>query len=167
MNKTSAAYTIIVKSMRLIGNIVKPFERIITGLKRARLFGEIGIILDSDISADLDVKYPRNIFIGKKVKIGLNCQIGAASRVIIGNGVTISEGVTIETAGLNTRVNERQHTSKEIIIEEEAWIGTRAILLGGAKIGRGSIVSAGSVVKIVVPSGHIYSNGKLIEIKKE
>ena len=38
-----------------------------------------------------------------------------------------------------------------IHIGENAWIGARAILLGGARIGEGSIVGAGCVVDFTVP----------------
>ncbi|MBP8291359.1 MAG: hypothetical protein KAX65_01225 [Caldilineaceae bacterium] len=38
-----------------------------------------------------------------------------------------------------------------IYIGENAWIGARAIVLGGAHIGAGSIVGAGAVVDFLVP----------------
>ncbi|HUP79759.1 MAG TPA: DapH/DapD/GlmU-related protein, partial [Pirellula sp.] len=40
--------------------------------------------------------------------------------------------------------------SKPIFIGENAWIGMRAIILGGAHIGEGAIVGAGAVVDCVV-----------------
>jgi acetyltransferase-like isoleucine patch superfamily enzyme len=164
MNKTSIAYKLIIRFAQILYITLKPIYRVIDGLKRAKLFAEIGIHSESDISADLLVKYPKNISIGKNVRIGPNCQIGAASKVTIGDDVTLSEGVSIETAGLNTRITERKHTSKEIKIEQGAWIGTKAILLGGALIGSRSIVSAGSIVKGVVPPDHLYTNGVLKKI---
>ena len=39
----------------------------------------------------------------------------------------------------------------ETIIEDDVWIGTRAILMAGVSIGRGAIVAAGSVVTRDVP----------------
>jgi len=42
--------------------------------------------------------------------------------------------------------------NKEVIIESDVWIGARVIILGGVKIGVGSIVAAGAVVtKDVLP----------------
>ena len=38
-----------------------------------------------------------------------------------------------------------------IVIGENAWIGAKAVLLGGARIGEGSIVGAGAVVDFEVP----------------
>jgi len=41
--------------------------------------------------------------------------------------------------------------SKPIVIGDDAWIGARAILLGGASVGPGAIVGAGAVVNGPVP----------------
>lgn len=166
MNKNTKLYGALIIFIKSLHYILKPIYRMNEGLKRASLFGKIGIYSESDISTDLVVKYPNNLFIGKGVRIGPGCKIGAASKVFLGDEVTISEGVTIETAGLNTRLSERVHTSKEISIDEGAWIGTRAIILGGAKIGSKSIIAAGSIVKGLVPPNHIYSNGALKRIEK-
>nr|WP_147534486.1 acyltransferase [Bacillus marasmi] len=40
---------------------------------------------------------------------------------------------------------------KDIIIEENVWIGSRVIILGGVTIGEGAIIQAGSVVTKNVP----------------
>jgi acetyltransferase-like isoleucine patch superfamily enzyme len=39
-----------------------------------------------------------------------------------------------------------------VAIGRNAWIGARAILLGGADIGEGAIVGAGAVVDFPVPA---------------
>lgn len=44
---------------------------------------------------------------------------------------------------------------KPVTIEDYAWIATRALVLPGVKIGRGAIVSAGSVLTKDVPPGVI------------
>jgi acetyltransferase-like isoleucine patch superfamily enzyme len=46
-------------------------------------------------------------------------------------------------------------TRPSIEIGENAWIGARAILLGGARIGAGSVVGAAAVVDFVVPPDSI------------
>ena len=44
-------------------------------------------------------------------------------------------------------------TGRDIVLGENCWIGTRAVLLAGARIGRDAIVGAGAVVDFAVPDG--------------
>jgi len=44
------------------------------------------------------------------------------------------------------------YITKEIIIEDNVWLGDRVIILGGVEIGEGSIVQAGSVVVDSLPA---------------
>ena len=45
---------------------------------------------------------------------------------------------------------------QDIIIEDDVWIGARAIILKGVKIGEGSIIAAGAVVTKNIPPYSIY-----------
>ena len=49
--------------------------------------------------------------------------------------------------------------SKDVIIEDNVWLGNRVIVLGGVRIGEGAIIQAGSVVvsdieKYAIAGGH-------------
>lgn len=44
----------------------------------------------------------------------------------------------------------------DVVIESGCWIGTRAIILKGVTIGRGSVIGAGAVVTKDVPPYSIY-----------
>lgn len=99
-----------------------------------------------------EIKYPENISIGKKVVIGVNACLGARSRIVLQDYVRISRDVIIETAGLDlTGKPPYGHISKPITIEEGAWIGARAIVLGGVTVGKMSVIAAGAVVTKDVP----------------
>ena len=104
-----------------------------------------------------DLKYPQNIHLGEGVVIGVNASIGAHSEVRIGNRVRISSEVQIETAGLDfvTAQLPYPHVSKPIVIEDGVWIGSRALVLGGVRIGAHAVVAAGSVVTKDVPAGSL------------
>ena len=43
--------------------------------------------------------------------------------------------------------NRRNLIGKKITIEDNAWIGSNAVILPGVKLGKGSVVGAGTVVK--------------------
>lgn len=79
----------------------------------------------------------------------------------IGNFVSIAPGVTFVLDGNHfingistfpfkskfTGKNDLDASSKgAIILEDEVWIGTNALIMSGVKIGKGSVVAAGSVV---------------------
>ena len=42
-----------------------------------------------------------------------------------------------------------------VLLEDDVWIGSRVIILGGTRLGRGCIVAAGSVVQGSFPAGSI------------
>ena len=56
--------------------------------------------------------------------------------------------------------------SENIIIEDDVWIGTNSIILKGVKLGRGSVIAAGSVVTKSTKPFHIYG-GNPAKIIKE
>ncbi len=102
------------------------------------------------------IKYGHNITLGKHVAIGPGCTLGAKSPISIGSYVRISKGVTLETGGLDLSTQPPyKHYSKPIVIEDGAWIGSNAIVLGGITIGKNAIVGAGAVVTKDVPSDSI------------
>lgn len=67
------------------------------------------------------------------ISIGKNCQI--ANQVII---------MDSDFHGVEDR--EQQEKPSPIIIEDDAWIATRATILKGVRIGKGAVVAAGAVV---------------------
>ena len=44
---------------------------------------------------------------------------------------------------------KRPENDRDVIIEDDVWIGSRAIILKGVVIGRGCIVAAGAIVVVV------------------
>ena len=67
-------------------------------------------------------------------------------------------------------IRKQQLTSKgPIIIGNEAWIGTAAIILCGVTIGEGAVVAAGAVVTRDVPAGAIVAGNpaRLVKYRNE
>ena len=103
-----------------------------------------------------EIKYPHNIQLGVHVAIGPGCTLGAMSPIVIGDYVRISKGAVIETAGLDLSTGRPyQHRAKPIAIQDGAWIGSNAIILGGVTIGENAIIGAGAVVTRDVPANAI------------
>ncbi|MBX3181892.1 MAG: acyltransferase [Polyangiaceae bacterium] len=75
------------------------------------------------------------------ISIGEQCDIAGRVTFATGSHERMGEGVRIAGPGYST----------PIIVEDGCWIGTGAILLGGAHIGKSSIIAAGAVVRGVFP----------------
>lgn len=95
----------------------------------------------------VEIKYPENIKLGKGVVLGKYVTIGALGGVELGNNVRVSKFATVESASLDfTTSAPYMHKSKPIIIGNDVWIGSGAIILSGVTIGDGAIIGAGTVV---------------------
>ncbi len=87
-----------------------------------------------------------NSAIGKRCEIALN-----GGEIIIGNFVRIASNVFITNANhefsdVNAPIMKQGVVTRNVIIEDDVWIGHGAIVLPGVRIGKGAIIAAGSVV---------------------
>jgi acetyltransferase-like isoleucine patch superfamily enzyme len=97
-----------------------------------------------------------------QVEIGDYCSVVGAiiatnGRVKIGSHSFVAHEVVIADTAAATPPDARERVAwpagASIEIGDTAWIGTRALLLDGARIGPGAIVGAGAVVDFEVPAG--------------
>lgn len=101
----------------------------------------------------------KEIFIGNDVFIGDGSTVAGNVKVTIGNNVMFGPEVMIRGGDHNfSYVGKPMRQVKEgginlsITIEDDAWIGTRAIILKGVTIREGSVIGAGSIVnKDILP----------------
>ena len=85
------------------------------------------------------------IAVGKRVTIGRNTRISANCLIFDSNGHPLD--AAMRRAGLPPQVEE----VRPVVIGDDVWIGQRAIVFPGSRIGDGAIVSAGAVVRGRVP----------------
>ncbi|GEP95487.1 acetyltransferase [Chitinophaga cymbidii] len=126
---------------------------------------------------------------GENIKVGRNTRFGSGANIvigsftglntggwigndtIIGNDVMFGPEVTILSGSHNferTDIPMREQGAtqrKPVVIGDDVWIGTRAIILPGIKIGSHSIIGAGSVVTKDVPEYAIVAGNPAV-IKK-
>ena len=111
------------------------------------------------------------IEVGDDVSLGMRptliatrASIRIGSKVMFGPEVTIRGGNHTTSYIGRFMVDVRDHEKrpeddKGVIIGDDVWVGTRAIILHGVTIGRGAIVAAGAVVtKSVAPYAIVGGN---------
>lgn len=145
-----------------------------------RHFGAWGT--GSELSWPFHVSSPlENVAVGKGVKLGPYMRVRAPGRIVIGDGCRFL-GMTLLSAqselifgesvvvAWGAQFMDEQHVTTDrdspimsqglvctgpIHVEDGAWIGTNAVIMGGVTIGRNAIVGANAVVREDVPPHHI------------
>jgi chloramphenicol O-acetyltransferase type B len=112
--------------------------------------------------------YGKKIVVNKKTTVTKNTILGnnvnfngmkikGNGQVIIGDNFHSGEDCLMITSfhkydfGNAIPYDSEKDIDKDIIIEDNVWLGDRVIILGGVKIGEGAIIQAGSVVVKDVP----------------
>ncbi|GEM_PF-326367 len=91
--------------------------------------------------------------IGNSVNINFGAAISAHERVQIGDRVRIGPYSIIMDSDYHSANNRDLRPSAPIVIEEDVWLAGRVSVLKGSRIGKGSVITAGSVVSGNIPSG--------------
>lgn len=89
---------------------------------------------------------PRNIEIGEDTKVGDNAFLDGRASLKIGNHVDIASQVLIYNSEHNIESDKFEAREEPVEIEDYAFIGPRAIILPGVRIGKGAVVAASAVV---------------------
>ena len=118
--------------------------------------------------------YPKSTFsssveLGNNSDIGLSCRLNG--KIIIGNDVIMGPEVLFYTQNHNSlrtdvAIKYQGNTiEKPIEIGDGSWIGARAIILPGVRIGIGAIIAAGAIVTKDVPDYSIVGGNPAKVIK--
>jgi acetyltransferase-like isoleucine patch superfamily enzyme len=118
--------------------------------------------------------YNPEIIIGDNTWIGDDCHITAINKIEIGNNVLMGKKITIsdnahgkaEFKLLSTAPKYRPLFSKgPVIIEDGVWIGDKASILAGVRIGKNAIIGANAVVTQSIPANCVAVGVPAIVIK--
>lgn len=94
---------------------------------------------------------PKNITIGQDTIVGDHAFLDGRAPLIIGNHVAIASQVLIYNSEHNIHSPNFDPLEEPVEIGDYVFIGARAIILPGIKIGKGAVVAAGAVVTKDVP----------------
>lgn len=97
----------------------------------------------------------KNIFFGNNVYANFNLTAVDDVEIIVGDNVLFAPNVTLTTANHpiapKLRAKGYQYC-KKIVIKNNVWICSGAIILAGVTIGENSVIAAGSVVTKDIPA---------------
>ncbi|MBW5422975.1 sugar O-acetyltransferase [Streptomyces sp. BG9H] len=98
-----------------------------------------------------------NTTFGENVFVNQGCTFMDKGGIRIGDGVMIAPKVSLITGGHPLPLAERREylSFAPIVIEDDVWIGTAAVITQGVTIGAGAVVAAGAVVTRDVPAGTV------------
>jgi galactoside O-acetyltransferase len=106
------------------------------------------------------IEPPLTLAMGNTVTIGDNTYINSNLtlvddyKITIGKDVLIAPNVTISTTNhpLHYKLRTQgQMYCREVVIEDNVWIGSNAVICAGVTIGKGAVIGAGSVVTKDIP----------------
>ena len=170
----------ILKDFALIEKKLKIIDKVLVNNKK-----KTQITINSNVtimSAKIFAFHLGKISIGKNCYIGINCQIDACKEVAIGDYCMISNNVIIQDHNSHPikKADRRKQLLRlqeyptsvydseinKVLIGNDVWIGTDAMILKGVKIGSGSIIAAKAVVTKNVPKNSIVAGNPAKVVKK-
>lgn len=141
-------------------------QYLLNGHECRLLRGSICSWIFDECGKNINIKKGAFFGTGKGIRIGNNSDIGLNAYIagingggvlVIGDDVMMAPDVVILTQGhvhsnIQEPINSQGSYNTKVIIEDDVWIGIRAIILPGVWIGKGAIIGAGAVVtKDVLP----------------
>lgn len=92
------------------------------------------------------VWYPGNLTIGENSWVGDGANLYCVAPITIGANAVVSEYAFVCTAEHDIASERFELKTAPIVIGDMAWIGARAMILPGRKVGEGAVVAAGAMV---------------------
>ena len=112
------------------------------------------------------VKYPWRLSIGGHSWIGEDVWIDNLVEVRIGANACLSQGAYLCTGNHDWSDPSFGLRVLPIVLEDGAWLGTRALICPGVTIGESGVAAAGSVVMKSIPAFEIHSGNPAQFVKR-
>lgn len=120
-------------------------------IKPAGGAGDLFIDEDSRVNAGTVIYTGNGVKIGKGVLIAANCTLAPANH-------------EYERADVPIAAQKFKTSRGGIVVEDDVWIGANSVVLDGARIRKGVVVGAGSLVRSELAAYTIYAGNPLREI---
>jgi putative colanic acid biosynthesis acetyltransferase WcaF len=118
------------------------------------------------IKTGVKIKFPWRLSVGDYAWIGENTWIDNLASITLEKHVCLSQDVYLCTGNHNWSHPNFQLITSEIYLEESSWIAARAIVGPGVRVGRGAVLSMGSVAAKSLEPMTIYAGNPAQPIKQ-
>lgn len=133
------------------------------------------------LEPDVRIRGGARVFLGNRVALRQGVLIGGSGDLIVGDRTSINEGVIVAVSkrikigsdcmiaprvyildvshsylDIDKPMAAQGYENKEVVIEDDVWVGANAVILMGVRIGKGSIIAANSVVNRNVTPYSVY-----------
>ncbi|HID9092168.1 WcaF family extracellular polysaccharide biosynthesis acetyltransferase [Enterobacter mori] len=133
--------------------------------KILRMFGATigtGVVIKPNVK----IKYPWKLSIGDHSWLGEKVWIDNLANVVIGGNCCISQSAYILTGSHNYRSEFFDLETSEITLEDEVWIGARAVVAPGSYLKKGVVLTVNSVATSILEQDSIYQGNPAILKRK-
>lgn len=139
---------------------------------RTKLTSKIIRSCGENVNVEKGASFTPELVVGNNSGIGINSEIYGP--VFIGNNVLMGPEVIIYTQNHSYSKksvlirNQGYDDYKKVVIEDDVWIGRRAMIMPGSHIGKGAVIAAGAVVSGNVPEYAVVGGvpAKIIKYRK-
>jgi maltose O-acetyltransferase len=120
---------------------------------RRFVFNLAGVKIGQGSTIHMGCKFfePRKVVIGEDSIIGERAFLDGRDKLLIGDHVDMASEVMVYNSEHDLESEKFEAITEPVEINDYVFIGPRAIILPGVKIGRGAIVAAGAVITKDVP----------------
>ncbi|HEU5321016.1 MAG TPA: acyltransferase [Methylomirabilota bacterium] len=97
------------------------------------------------------IRCPENVTLGDHVRINTLVYLDATGGIEIGSYVGIGHGSQVHSTNhhyddVDVPYYLQGYEHAKVVIEDDVWVGAGSIIVAGVRLGRGTVVAAGSVV---------------------
>ena len=127
---------------------------------------------DYKLGSKVYVSNPQNIYIGERTYInGGMLYATPNARIEIGKDCLISYNVHIRTDMHNYMdsdkcINQQGTTERDVIIEDDVWVGYGVTIMPGVRVAKGSVIGAGAVLTKSTEPYSVYAGVPAQKIKR-
>ena len=120
---------------------------------RRFVYRRFGLVVPRDTALHWRARFfdPERITIGHHTNLGNDLFLDGRMGLTIGDCVNIAGDVHVYTLGHDIDDPDFAGRGGPVVIEDYVFVGSRAMILPGVRVGRGAVVAAGAVVTKDVP----------------